>query len=449
MSDLYKISSYSFDKLNSRESIRKIISSAIKAVDPYQSVKTNLEKHFSKEKGINGRGRRVFIISFGKASVPMTQAAIDYFRNEDITGVAVTKHSDYSKINGIEIIRSSHPIPDHTSINAAKNIIKILSSSKEDDVTIFLISGGGSSLVAFPPPQIKLIDIKKITSLLLDSGATINEINCIRRHIDTIKGGGLVNFCKSRRIFSFIISDVIGNQLEDIASGPTSIDPSTFIDAWGIISKYGISESSPRSIVDYLLKGINGDIPETLKSIDPRTNHIDNIIIGCNKDAAQAAVTQARMVGFQSKVITTSLIGEASKAGQWLAHQIIESNKSKSSVSPICWVAGGETTVKIKGKGIGGRNLEVALGAVKPLSSQKSSVLITFATDGEDGKSYSAGAIVTGDTYLRSLGAGLSIEKSLQNNDSHNFFDKLGDLFITGPTQTNVNDLDFLFMGIQ
>jgi glycerate 2-kinase len=449
MYDLAKISSYSLNKMIMGESIKRILSAALEVVDPYRSVKTNLEKIFINKTDADGGKRRIIIISFGKAAEPMASAAIDFFENQNIQGIVVTKHPDVLRIGNLEVIKAGHPTPTQQSVRAAEKIVRILSRSNENDITIFLISGGGSSLITKPPVPISLLDIQKLTTLLLKSGASINDVNCIRRHIDRVKGGGLLKHCLSKEIYSFILSDVISNRIEDIASGPTCVDPTTFSDAWRIIQEFRISESIPKSIKEYLLKGINNQIPETIKSINTKEQIVNNVIIGCNRDAAQAAMTQAKQEGFNSTVITTKLNGEASLSGLSLAKKIITLNRSSNIINqPICCIAGGETTVTVKGDGLGGRNLEVALGAVQKLSGQKSIALLTFATDGEDGKTDSAGAIVTGETYTRAMALGLDTEKYLTNNNSYNYFKRLNDLIIVGPTHTNVNDLNLLFIGL-
>ncbi|MBN2256390.1 MAG: DUF4147 domain-containing protein [Anaerolineaceae bacterium] len=431
------------------ESIKRILCSALEVVDPYRAVMVNLENTFDKSRIYDGK-RKIIIISFGKAAIPMAQAAVDFFDKQKTDGLVVTKHPDILRVGNLDVVKAGHPTPTQNSVLAAERIVRILSRSNEWDITVFLISGGGSALITQPPESIRLLDLQRLTNMLLKSGASIKDVNCIRRHIDRIKGGGLLNYCQSKEIYSFILSDVIGNQLEDIASGPTSIDPTTYNDAWKIIKEFGITESIPQSIKEYLLKGVNNLIPEKGILIKTKEKNIHHVIIGCNKDAALAAMTRANQEGFQSTIVSTTLEGEASSAGQWLAKKLITITRSVNTFRPpICCIAGGETTVTVSGDGLGGRNLEVALGAVHKLSGQKSIALLTFATDGEDGKTDSAGAIVTGETDSRAMALGMDAEKYLANNDSYNYFKGLDDLIIVGPTNTNVNDLSFLFAGIQ
>ncbi len=440
---------YSLDKMVLGDSIKNILSSALERVDPYQSVMVNLEKQYKNQIDHKDGNRRIIIISFGKAAIPMARAAVDFFDNQDVRGVIVTKHPDVIKMGNLEVIKAGHPTPDRNSVRAAKKIERILTQSNEQDMVVFLISGGGSSLLTHPSGSISLMDMQRLTSLLLLSGATINDINCIRRHIDRIKGGGLLKYGQANEIHSFILSDVIGNKLEDIASGPTSVDPTTFNDAWEIIEKFGISETIPGSIKDHLLKGVGNHIPETAKSINMENKVIHNQIIGCNRDAALAAMNRAKQEGFHSTVIASDLIGEASLVGQQLADILIDAISSGNTTNqPVCYIAGGETTVTVNGDGLGGRNMEVALGAVEKLAGQKSIALLTFATDGEDGKTDSAGAIVTGETHARAMALDMHAGKYLMTNDSYNYFKRLKDLVVVGPTQTNVNDLNFLFTGL-
>jgi hydroxypyruvate reductase len=280
----------------------------------------------------------------------------------------------------------------------------------------------------------------------LACGATINEINSLRKHLDQVKGGRLAGLVFPARLINLILSDVVGTPLDVIASGPATCDPSTYADAIAVLNKYGIYNRVPASITSVLQAGEQGRLPETLKEGDPRLTGVRNIIVGDNYLAAQAAIQQAQQAGFHSLLLTTYLQGEASQVGKWLSSLLKQVAASGDPLPrPCCLVCGGETTVTLRGHGKGGRNQELALGAVEGLAGLENVALLTLATDGEDGPTDAAGAVVTGATATKACQAGLSTSAFLANNDSYTYFEKLGDLLKPGPTGTNVNDLVFLF----
>jgi hydroxypyruvate reductase len=308
---------------------------------------------------------------------------------------------------------------------------------EEEDTLVCLISGGGSALVT--APYVPLEDLQTLTSLLLSSGAPIDEINTLRRQLDRVKGGGLARGTRAK-IISLILSDVIGNSLEAIASGPTVPDPTTKVDAIAILKKYNLEEKVPGSILDILLSVPSLALTSSGRAINAR---VQNIIVGDNKLAAQAALKQAEQEGFQAEILTNELQGEARDAGRDVAQRLRA--ESVNRTRPFCLIVGGETTVTIRGYGKGGRNQELALGAVEELRGVENVMLITLATDGDDGPTDAAGAVVTGESAQRAAAQGLDAVDHLSRNDSYRFFEKLGDLLKTGPTGTNVNDLTFLF----
>jgi hydroxypyruvate reductase len=316
--------------------------------------------------------------------------------------------------------------------------LEFVASLQEEDTLVCLISGGGSALVT--APYVPLEDLQTLTSLLLSSGAPIDEINILRRQLDRIKGGGLARSTKAR-IVSLILSDVIGNSLEAIASGPTVPDPTTKVDAMTILKKYGIEGEVPKSILDTLLS-----VPSLLFPAgdggERTPGRVQNIIIGDNKLAARAALEQAEREGFQAEILTNALQGEARAAGRDLARRLRVDSSTKPR--PFCWIAGGETTVTMTGSGKGGRNQELALAAVNELAGSKDVLLIALATDGDDGPTDAAGAVATGESAQRAEALGLDAADHLSRNDAYPFFEALGDLLKPGPTGTNVNDLLFL-----
>ena len=427
--------------------ILRILAAALGAVDPFKAVQGHLPK-------IDGRA---FGLGVGKAAVPMMDALAG--RIPLSGGLAVTKFASGLSRELYTIIEGGHPIPDARSLHAGERVLEFVSTLDEDDTLVCLISGGGSALVT--APYVPLEDLQRLTSLLLSSGARIDEINTLRRHLDRIKGGGLARATKAK-IVSLILSDVIGNPLAAIASGPTAPDTTTKDDALAILKGYGLEKQVPDSILDYLrnvtlseAKSLSPSALETLRS--PRSlrvtnyfSHVQNIIIGDNGLAARAALEQAKSEGFHAEILTNELQGEAREVGSGLAHQLRISISRKTR--PFCLIAGGETTVTlrhssgqaIKGGGKGGRNQELALAAVNELAGLKDVLLIALATDGDDGPTDAAGAVVTGESAQRAESLGLGAADYLSRNDAYPFFDALGDLIRTGPSGTNVNDLVFL-----
>lgn len=409
----------------------RILSAALKAVDPFEAAL----KHLPNIEG------SVYGLGIGKAAIPMMDALAGQIRLSG--GLAVTKFASGLSPKPYSVIEGGHPIPDARSLRAGERVLDFVSSLHEDDTLVCLISGGGSALVTVPYEGIALEDIQSLTSSLLSCGARIDEINTIRRHLDRIKGGGLARATKAR-VISLILSDVIGNPLEAIASGPTAPDPTTKEDAIKILKKYNIENQVSDSIVDFLESG------SLLPDVQQQAVGLQNLIIGDNRLAAQAALEQAQREGFYSEILTNELQGEARNIGVILAKRLRDEIKKRTR--PFCLIAGGETTVTLRrgsgqalhGNGKGGRNQELALAAMNELAGLKDVMLIALATDGDDGPTDAAGAVVTGESAQRAEALGLSAAGCLSRNDAYPFFDALGDLIKTGPSGTNVNDLIFL-----
>ena len=411
----------------------RILASAIEAVDPYKAV----QKYLPEMSG------SVFGLGIGKAALPMMDALAG--RIPLSGGLAVCKHasassSDYrpplsASHELYSVMEGGHPVPDLRSLMAGEKVMEFVSSLKEEDTLVCLISGGGSALVT--APHVPLEDMQRLTSLLLASGARIDEINTLRRQLDRVKGGGLARATKAR-IISLILSDVIGNPLEAIASGPTEVDPTTRDDALEILRKYQLKDRCPKSIYGLLTTAPSMDTKDDLS----RWESVQNIIIGDNHLAAHAAMEQAQREGFHVSLLTNQLQGEAREMGAMLAKRLRDEATKRSH--PFCLIAGGETTVTIQGNGKGGRNQELALSAVNELRDAQNVMLISLATDGDDGPTDAAGAVVTGASARRAESLGLDVTGSLSRNDAYPFFEALGDLIRCGPTGTNVNDLVFL-----
>ena len=426
--------------------INKILNSTIQSVDPYCLVNQSilLSKSKVRKEEVNF-SQKIHLLGLGKASVAMTQAALDTLGDEVIDGLCICKSlpDEIPDWKNIHLVQGSHPIPDERSLQAGKEVRQFVSAFSSQDLLMVLISGGASALVVDPQENISLEDIQRLNGLLLKSGATINEINCVRKHLERLKGGGLARLASPARIESLILSDVIGNDISSIASGPTVADDYTFAEAMTILEKYKLEEIVPQSITQHLQKGINGVIPETLKRQDPILQNVDTQIIGSNQTALEYACEEAKREGLIPIKLSGHLVGEASDAAEWFMQEAkgLLHKATKSFMA----VAGGETTVTIKGQGVGGRNLELALAAVNQMSGLEKSCLITLTTDGEDGPTDAAGAIVHGKSLADAIKQGLDPDEYLARNDSYTFFKKTGGLIKTGSTGTNVNDFTFFF----
>ncbi len=412
--------------------VLRILSAALEAVNPAEAVRRHLPK-------IDGK---VHGLGIGKASIPMLTALAEAIPLS--SSLVISKHASSINSSLFPILVGGHPIPDSRSLIAGERVLEFVSSLNENDTLVCLISGGGSALVTAPHEGISLEDMQTLTSLLLSCGARIDEINILRRQLDRIKGGGLARATKAK-VISLILSDVIGNPLEAIASGPTVPDPTTKKDSLAVLKKYGIENQVPNSITTFLKSGRLLPFPQK------QTDRFQNLIIGDNKLAAQAAEKQAGLEGFDVEILTNELQGEARDIGVMLARRLYD-ERSKYP-RPFCLIAGGETTVTLRhgsgqalsGNGKGGRNQELALAAVNGLRDLENVMLISLATDGEDGPTDAAGAVVTGESARRAESLGLFAADYLSRNDAYSFFTQLGDLLRPGPTGTNVNDLVLLF----
>lgn len=429
------------------ESITRILAASIQAVEPGAAV-----EHFVRRKGdvltISDRAynlasfRRVALLGIGKASVAMSTQLAGILGARLEVGLIVTKHASDHPEFPFTILEGDHPIPDVHSFTAGEKTLQFISSLGPQDLLFCLISGGGSALVATPIEGVLPQDLKTLTSALLGCGARVDEINSLRRRLERLKGGGLVKASNGANIVSLILSDVVGNPLEAIASGPTAPDPTTRSEALGLLQKYQLPGKIPASILAALEQS-----PETPKPGDPVFEKVQNVIVGSSLLAAQAALVQAGIEGFHPYLLRLDLQGEASQAAFELATFLRQAKKTGDPVPrPACIIVGGETTVTLKGRGKGGRNTELALAAVTELADFPDVMMVNLATDGEDGPTDAAGAVVTGGTFRRAAGLGLHPGDFLDRNDSYTFFASLDDLLKPGPTGTNVNDLTFLFV---
>ncbi len=436
-----------------RKDALDILEVAVKAVDPYNAVIQNLT--------VNGTNinlgnfywdlndfQEIYVLGGGKACGSMAHAIEDLF-GDRITGgiINVLKGTEsLNKLKRISLIGASHPIPDEDGVQGVKLMMSLLDNLDSSALIIVLISGGGSSLLTNPVENLDLQDLKDVTKRLLMSGATINEINTVRKHLSSIKGGLLAKKAYPATVISLILSDVVGDSLDTIASGPTAPDKTTYHGAKEILEKYYIWDKIPVRAKNHLEKGIHEEISETPKKGDPIFKKVTNYVIGSNVVASQAAVKRARTLGYQSELVSTKIVGEARHVGLSFAKLAKTLANGEYHIKPpAALVLGGETTVTVVGDGIGGRNMEVALSASVDIDGLNL-IIVTLATDGIDGPTESAGAIVDGYTLQRAQKLNLDPKKSLENNNSYNFFCSLGDAIITGPTGTNVNDLSIILV---
>jgi len=440
------------DNIPIASEIKQILTAVFSAADPINAIQKVVRLQ-NDEIRVGGHAipidqdGKVMVWGVGKAVQKMAIGLKSVMGQRITNGAIITKHSDGVLADQLlpEIItyESDHPIPSQRSIEAtAKSLEKIGKLFNERDILISLISGGGSALAVMPRKGISLSDYQIMTKMLLECGATINEINCIRAQIDLIKGGGLCEICSPAKIISLILSDVVGDSLDMIASGPTVRSNYTKQEAKMVIQKYGLEASIPHSIRAFFEEG--DDSPGKARAFFQKEERvIVNVLVGSNTIAAHAAKKAAEELGFYTQIVSTTLQGEASRVGTKLGAELKE--KILHAHKKSCWIYGGETTVTLHGKGKGGRNQELVLSAAKELAGVEGGCLLSIATDGEDGPTDAAGAIADGMTVQRGLQKGLEIQEHLENNDAYTYFRKVDGLIFTGPTGTNVNDLVFLF----
>jgi glycerate 2-kinase len=438
-----------------RASARKIFRFSLKAVDPSYAIKKQV-KLVEDNLWVGGSLyrlkdiERILVIGAGKASAPMAQAIEKILGPRIHKGIVVTKHGYVAPLKKIQLVEGGHPLPDEGGMEGTKRILNLISNLDQNDLVICLMSGGGSALLLSPGSGISLKDIKELTDQLLRCGANIKEINTIRKHISQVKGGRLAQLAHPAHVITLILSDVIGSKLDSIASGPTAPDTTTFSDCLKIIQKYGLKDKIPPSIHDRLKKGAQGKIEETPKPGDPIFKKVRNLIIGSNSLALEAARQKAEGLGFNTTILSRPVSGDTTRAAVKHANLAKRIQEIGDPVSPpACLISGGETTVKIKGKGLGGRNQEFVLVGATKIAGLKNIVMLSAGTDGTDGPTDAAGALCDGKTIKRALQKGIDPGRYLDNNDSYHFFGKLGDLLKTGPTNTNVMDIHVVLVGTE
>jgi glycerate 2-kinase len=435
-----------------RQAAMEILTAALVAADPGEAVKRFLKLEGETlrvvDRSYDLRAyRRVLVVGGGKAGATMAGAVEQVLGSRVTAGVVNVKYGHVAPTSTVKIVEAGHPVPDEQGLAGTRQMLELLQGAGEQDLVISVISGGGSALVDLPVDGITLDDMKALTDALLRSGATINEINTIRKHLSQVKGGGMARMSSPATLISMILSDVVGNPLDFIASGPTVPDTTSFSDAWGVLERYGLTDGVPKPIADRLKAGLRGEVADTLKEGDPAFDRVQNVVVASNELAAEAAAARAKELGFNTMLLSTFVEGEAreiAKVYSGVAREI--RTYGRPLARPACLIAGGETTVTVRGKGKGGRNQEMALSAALKIAGMEDVMIVPSATDGNDGPTDATGAIADGSTVARALAMGLNPADYLAQNDAYHFFQKLGDLIITGPTNTNVNDLTFVYV---
>lgn len=364
-------------------------------------------------------------------------------------GIVITKHGHLTApFHSCRAIETGHPVPDEAGISAAHAVHDLLRELNARDLLIAAISGGASALLSSPASGIEFADKQQTTELLLRAGADITELNTVRKHLSTLKGGGLVSHAYPATVLGLLLSDVIGDSIDVIGSGLTAPDPTTYSDAFAVLEKHALTERTPRSVLAHLASGAHGTVPETPKSGSAIFENVHNLIVGSNALALEAAARKAKQLGLNVLILSTSMQGETREVARVHAQILCEVIRSGHPVRrPACILAGGETTVNVSGVGKGGRNQEFALAAALDIAGLKNVLVLSGGTDGTDGPTDAAGAIATGDTVKRARHLGMNPRQHLNQHDSYPFFGRLGDLIKTGPTGTNVMDIHILLAG--
>lgn len=431
----------------------QIFQAALQAVDPVEAIVRHVK--LSNDVFMIGDSTyelksydRIFVVGAGKAVAPMAKAIEDILQDRISNGVIVVKDGHGLPLKRVQVLEASHPVPDERGVHGTEEILGLVEKAGDRDLVICLISGGGSALLIAPVEEISLADKQAATKLLLASGASIHEFNTVRKHLSRAKGGRLAQFAYPATVTSLILSDVVGDDLDVIASGPTVPDPSTFLDAEQILRGYGIWDQLAPSVQRHIEKGKTGEIADTPKAGDAAFQRCSQVLVGTNLQALKAAGKKAEQLGYQPLILSSKVQGEAREVAKFytaIAKEILESGHPLKP--PACVLAGGETTVTLQGDGRGGRNQEFALAAALTIAGLNNVVVLSGGTDGTDGPTDAAGAIADGTTAARARKKDLNPKDYLQRNDSYSFFQQLDDLVMTGPTRTNVMDVYMLLVG--
>jgi hydroxypyruvate reductase len=436
-----------------RQHAMDIFQAALKAVDPMEAIfkyvrivddAIRVGGHSFAFKDFD----RILVAGAGKAGAPMARALEKLLGDRISDGVIVVKEGHGLPLAHVRIHEASHPVPDERGIKGAEEILALVKDAGERDLVLCLMSGGGSALLVAPADGVTLEDKQEVTRLLLACGADIHEINSIRKHLSRAKGGGLARFAYPATVVSLILSDVIGDDLNVIASGPAVPDTSTFDDTRQVLEKYDIWDQVPPSVQGRIERGLKGDVEDTPKAGDAVFKRCFSELVGTNLQALKAAGLKADELGYRTLILSSTVEGEAREVVKVLTAIAREVRGSENPLpAPACILCGGETTVTIRGDGKGGRNQEFALASALGIAGMESVVVLAGGTDGNDGPTDAAGAIADGNTLARARAIGLDPFDYLRRNDAYHFFQPLEDLVITGPTRTNVMDVYMVLVG--
>lgn len=440
-----------------RQDMVGIFEAALAAVDPFTAVLKavrvgNGQLFVADVKYDLASFERIIVVGAGKATARMALALETLLGDKISAGLIVVKEGHTAPLMVIDQVEAAHPVPDQAGIAGTQRILGMARAADEKTLVIGLISGGASALLVAPIEGITLQDKQEATRLLLNAGATINELNAVRKHLSAVKGGRLAQAAFPAQLVTLIISDVIGDPLDVIASGPTSPDNSTFAEAWAAIAKYGLQDRLPSRVADYLQRGIAGLVPETVKKNDPCLATTRNVIVASIRQALAAAHESAAQLGFSAKTLSDNLHGEARDAAHLLAQAARSEMAGMKPNERRCLLGGGETTVTVRGTGMGGRNQELALAFALEIEGDQGVSLLSAGTDGSDGPNDAAGAIVDGKTATLSRTLGMDPRRFLDNNDSYTFFQRFDTAsgtrshLKTGPTGTNVMDVQIVIL---
>jgi glycerate 2-kinase len=414
---------------------------AIRAVDPARLVREYLQR-------TEISGGPVVLASIGKAAGSMAEGAWQVLGDRLGSGVVIAPDGvEVTPFPGIAVFRGGHPAPNEEGVRGAESVMRLASALGGEDFLLCLISGGGSALMTLPPPGVALEEVRRTSDLLLRAGATIQELNCVRKHLDRLKGGRLARAAAPARVLALVLSDVIGDPLDVIASGPLSPDPTTYEAAIHVLKRRNVWGALPEAVRDHLHRGAAGEEDETPTAGDPCFERVEVRVVGNNRIAAEAARHEAERRGYRTALLSTSVSGEAREVGRVLAALAREMRRSDQPVPvPGCLVAAGETTVTVTGDGRGGRNQELALGAALEIAGEVGIAIGSVGTDGIDGPTDAAGAICDGTTLERAREKSLDPLRALARNDVYPLLRDVGDLIVTGPTGTNVMDVQVVLV---
>ncbi len=439
------------DERRLRRDALQILWAALDAADAGNAVRLHVRRSKNKliiggEQFDLGAYERVFVLAVGKAAVPMVEALEEILGPSISQEIVVTKHGHSDRVlQFCTPMETGHPIPDVAGVEAARTVEQLLRELNANDLLIVAFSGGASALLPAPAGKITLAAKQKTTDLLLRAGANIQQINTVRKHLSSLKGGRMASLAYPATVVSLLLSDVIGDATEVIGSGPTSPDSSTFADAWNVLASFHLLKRTPRRVLEHLEMGHAGAFPETPKPGDPIFENTHTVVIGSNALALEAAAAKATALGYKSLILSSSMEGETREVAAVHAQIVREvARHGRPIAAPACILSGGETTVTIRGNGKGGRNQEFALAAAFGVNGLKNVAMLSAGTDGTDGPTDAAGAIATGSTLERAEQLGLHAGSELAKNNSYPFFDALGDLVRTGATGTNVMDIHIL-----